>query len=233
MSDGAIKLGENASPVLARLNPGLALLVRPVPVALLKESPRMAVDARWATNSRAVAMHIEIDGGRYLWFGFDPDALLRDDDPSLMVLLRSAFRWVAGQPVSDGAVGAPQNAKTLTPDARREARQNGFAYSVDRAPNPRMLTVRMINGGGRPLPNPTVKVWMPPGVTKVALAGNAFMTRNATLSGDPGEGACLISLPSLTRNEDRVLKLEILERRSAFTAQARNSGNGSYKSPQS
>jgi hypothetical protein len=227
MSDALIKLGENASPVLARLNPGLALPVRPGPVSLLKESPRMVVDARWANNSRAVAMHVEIDGGRYLWFGLDPDALLRDE-PQLMVLLRSAFRWVAGQPVSDGAVGAPQSAKTLTPDARREARQKGFAFSVDRSPNPRMLTVRMINGGGIPLPNPTVKVWMPPRVTKVALAGNVFMTRRATLSGDPAEGACLISLPSLTRNEDRVLKLEIVERRSG-----RSSGTGSYTSPRS
>jgi hypothetical protein len=228
LSDSTFKLGENASPVLARLHPGWSQPVRRSPVALLKESPRMIVDARWATNSRAVAMHIEIEGARYLWFGLDPDALL-GDDTQLMVLLRTAFRWVAGQPVSDGAVGPAQSAKTLTPDARRKARQNGFAFSVDRSPNPRMLTVRMVNGGGIPLPNPTVKVWMPPRVTKVALAGDVFMTRNATLTGVPEEGACLISLPSLTRNEDRVFKLEIVERRPAVSLSprqrvARNAG---------
>jgi hypothetical protein len=76
-----------------------------------------------------------------------------------------------------------------------------------------MLTVRMTNRGGTPLPNPTVKVWMPPRVTKVALAGDIIMRRNATLTGIPEEGACLISLPSLTRNEERVLKLEIVEQR--------------------
>jgi hypothetical protein len=220
LSDSTFKLGENASPVLARLHPGWSQPVRRSPVALLKESPRMIVDARWATNSRAVAMHIEIEGARYLWFGLDPDALL-GDDTQLMVLLRTAFRWVAGQPVSDGAVGPAQSAKTLTPDARRKARQNGFAFSVDRSPNPRMLTVRMVNGGGIPLPNPTVKVWMPPRVTKVALAGDVFMTRNATLTGVPEEGACLISLPSLTRNEDRVFKLEIVERRPAVSLSPR------------
>ena len=212
LSDPAIKLGENASPVLARINPGWSMPVKPSQVALLQESPRMGIDARWAHNSRAVAMHMEVDGARYLWFGLDPDALVRDD-VQLMLMLRTAFRWVAGQPVSDGAVGAPQEAKNLTPDARKQARSNGFAFSVDRSRNPEMLTIRMINRGGVPLANPTVKIWMPPRVTKVALAGDIIMRRNATLTGDPDSGACLVSLPSLTRSEDRVMKLEIVERR--------------------
>lgn len=221
ISDSTMKLGENASPVLARLNPGWPIAVRRTRVALLKESPRMGIDARWVTNSRAVAMHQEVQGARYLWFGFDPDSVMKDDG-QLTLLLRTAFRWAAGQPVSDGAVGSPQTAKTLTPDARKDARENGFAFSVDRAKDPTLLTVRMINRGGRPLANPTVKVWMPPRVTKVALAGDVIMRRNATLTGVPEEGACLISLPSLTRNEDRVLKLEIVAERpnaSAHTSQ--------------
>jgi hypothetical protein len=212
MSDSTIKLGENASPVLARLTPGWPIPVRRSRVAFLKESPRMGIDARWAENSRAVAMHEEVDGARYLWFGFDPDTLTRDE-VQLNVMLRTAFRWAGGQPVSDGAVGTPQLAKTLTPDARKDARDNGFTFSVDRAKDPKLLTVRMINRGGKPIANPTVKVWMPPRVTKVALAGDIVMRRNATLTGVPEEGACLISLPSLTRNEDRVLKLEIVEQR--------------------
>lgn len=212
MSDALLKLGENASPLLARLTPGWQMPVRPSRVALLKESPRMAVDARWAGNSRAVAMHIEVDGARYLWFGLDPDTVTGAGG-QFMVLLQNAFRWAAGQPVSEGAVGAPQTAKTLTPDARKDARKNGFVFSVDRTRNPNMLTVRMINRGGIPLLNPTVKVWMPPRVTKVAMAGDIIMRRSATLTGLPEDGACLVSLPSLSRNEERVLKLEIVERR--------------------
>ena len=215
VSDNAIKLSEAVSPVLARLNPGYELPVRRSRVPFLKESPRMVVDARWRDNARAVVMHMEDSGARYIWLGLDPDALLRREDGQLLLMLRSAFRWVAGQPVSDGAIGAPQTAKTLTPDARRDARTNHFAFSVDRLPNPRMFSIRMTNRGQLPLPNPTVKIWLPPRVTQVALAGDFIMMRNATLTGVPEEGACLISLPSLTRNEDRVMKIRIVEVRSS------------------
>jgi len=210
-SDSAMRLSEAVSPVLARLNPGAEIATRIGDVAMLKESPRMNVDARWRDNSRAAVMHLEADGARYLWFGIDPSALANPDDRQLLLLLRTAFRWVAGQPVSDGAVGAPQLANTLTPDARREARANRFAFTVDRLPNRRQFGIRMMNRGGVPLQNPTVKIWLPPGVTQVALAGDFIMRRNATLTGVPEEGACLVSLPSLTRNEDRVMKLRIVE----------------------
>jgi hypothetical protein len=208
LSDNAIKLSEAVSPLLARLNPGYEVPLRPVNVALLKESPRMVVDARWRTNARAAVMHLEQEGARFVWIGVDPSAM-RNDDRQMMLLLRTAFRWVAGQPVSDGAVGAPQLAKTLTPDARREARSEHFSFSVDPLPNPKMLSIRMTNRGGLPLANPTVKIWLPPRVTEVSLAGDIIMKRNATLTAGPEEGACLVSLPSLTRNEDRVLKLKI------------------------
>jgi hypothetical protein len=208
MSDPVIKLGENASPVLARLIPGYLIKSKETKVATLMESPQMQVDARWAKSARAVAMHMERDGARYLWFGFDP-ASVSDQDPQILLMLRSAFRWVAGQPVSDGAVGGPQVAKNLTPDGRRQARENKFVFSVDRSPNPRVFTVRMVNRGGLPLPNPTIKLWLPPRVTGVSLAGDIIMKRNATLTGLPDEGACLISLPSLTRNEERMLKRHI------------------------
>jgi hypothetical protein len=212
-SDSAIRLAETVSPILARLTPGAELPARPAPVAFLKESPRMFVDARWSENARAAIMHLESNGARYLWFGFDPDKLAQQDDRQLALLLRTAFRWAAGQPVSDGAVGAAQVAKTLTPAARRDARAERFAFSVDRLPNPRLFSIRMTNRGGARLVNPTVKVWLPPGVKKVALAGGIVMRRNATVTGVPEEGACLVSLPALTRNEDRVMKLRIVEAR--------------------
>lgn len=209
-SDTALRFAETVSPVLARLTPGHDVQVRRTNVALLKETPRMFVDARWRDNARAAVMHLEQDGSRYVWFGFDPGTLVYDD-AQVFLLLRTAFRWVAGQPVSDGAVGAPQLAKTLTPEARREARANRFAWSVDRAHRPGLLTIRMQNRGGVPLVNPTVKVWLPPRVAQVELAGDIIMNRNATLTGVPEEGACLVSLPRLTRNEDRVMKLRIVD----------------------
>jgi hypothetical protein len=230
LSDDVMKFSEAVSPVLARLNPGWELATRKGEVAFLRESPRMVVDARWKFNSRAVIMHMEIRGARYIWLGFDPDSLWRQGH--MMLLLRTAFRWVAGQPVSDGAIGPPQLAKTLTPDARREARENRFAFSVDRMNNnPDMLSVRMTNRGEVPLSNPTVKIWLPPRVTKVALAGDIIMRRNATLTGVPEDGACLVSLPSLTRNEDRVMKLRIVEQRPRIGSNpVQNASNPSLQS---
>jgi len=211
-SDAAMRFSENASPILARLNPGDEIATRPVDVALLKESPQMNVDARWRDNARAAMMHLESGGARILWLGFDPTALASDDDPRLMLLLRTAFRWVAGQPVSDGAIGAPQLAKTLAPAARREARANRFTFTVDRLPGRDQFGIRMQNRGGIPLANPTVEIWLPPGVTEVALAGDLIMRRNATVTGVQDQGACLVSLPTLSRNEERVMKLKIVGR---------------------
>jgi len=76
-----------------------------------------------------------------------------------------------------------------------------------------MFGVRLANRGGRPIANPTVQVWLPPGVTQVALAGDWIMKRGATISGNQQDGACLISLPSLNRNEDRVMKVRIVATR--------------------
>jgi hypothetical protein len=208
ISDTGFKLSESVSPVLARLNPGYTIASARTPVSFLKESPRMTVDARWNGNSRAVVMHMEQGGTRYLWIGFDPDAV-RADDRQLTLMLRTAFRWVAGQPVSDGAVGDADQARTLTAGARRQAREERFAFSVDPIGNKRAFSIRMMNRGGRPIENPTVKIWLPPGVTEVALAGDFIMKRRASIQAVPDESACLISLPSLTRNEERVMKIRI------------------------
>lgn len=216
-SDAAFRLGENASPVLARLVPGSEIRTERTGVALLKESPRMRVDARWSDSARAAIMHMEADGGRYLWMGFDPRAL-SGQDGQLMLLLRTAFRWVAGQPVSDGAIGAPQSARTLDPDSRREARENRLTFSVDPTGKKNVFTVRMMNRGGAPVSNPTVKVWLPPRVTHVSLGGNFILNRGAVLTGSPEDGACVISLPALTRNEERTLSLRIVAVR-PFVAQ--------------
>jgi hypothetical protein len=213
ISDNAFKLSEKASPILARLNPGYEVPVRPAPVAFLKETPRMHIDARWRTNARAVAMHMEVSDSRILWLGLAPDAIVQPDNAQIMLMLRTAFRWLDGQPVSDGAIGEPTQARTMTPDARRLARSERFAFSVERLKTKSMFGVRLSNRGGHPIANPTVQVWLPPGVTQVALSGDWIMKRGATISGNPQEGACLISLPKLSRNEDRVMKVRIVSRR--------------------
>lgn len=211
--DGDVRLSEHVSPVLARLVPGYVIQTAPGTVALLKETPRMVVDARWKNSERAAVMHVENDGARYLWFGLDPRRLPAKPDATLHLLLRTAFRWVSGQPVSDGAVGDPQSAKTFTPTSRRQARDDGFAFSVDRMRKDDFFSIRMINRGGIPIANPTVKLWVPPGVTKVAFSGSFIMHRDASLTGIPEDGTVLVSLPRLRRNEDRVMKLRIVGRR--------------------
>ena len=211
-SDRGIRLSESVSPILARLNPGYDIAARKATVTFLKESPRMTIDARWDGNSRAAVMHMEQEGRRYLWIGFDPDAV-NAQDPQLALLLRTAFRWVAGQPVSDGAVGDAAQARILTPEARRLAREQGFAFSVDPLGRRGGFSIRMVNRGGRTIRNPTVKIWLPPGVTQVALGGDFIMKRRASLTSVPEEGACLISLPSLGRNEERLMKIKIAEMR--------------------
>ncbi|MEA2238675.1 MAG: hypothetical protein QOC81_3399 [Thermoanaerobaculia bacterium] len=209
LSDSSIKLSESVSPLLARLNPGSEVQMQRVPVALLKESPHMVVDARWRDKARAAVMHMEDGGARYVWMGFDPDALVAKDDRQILLLVRTAFRWVSGQPVSEGAVGAVALAKTLTAESRREARAERFTFSVERLSNRRYFLLRMTNRGGRPIENPSVMVWMPPLTTEVVVAGDFLMKRNLALTAMPEDRAWVISVPDLARNEDRMVKLKI------------------------
>jgi len=213
MSDDALQLTESASPILARLTPGTEVATHRVSVAMLKETPHMIIDARWRNSARAAIMHVEDGGSRCVWFGFDPDSLASADDPHLRLLIRTAFRWAAGQPVSDGAVGELPTASVLAPEARKKARAERFAFSADRLANPQLLSIRMSNRGTLTLENPTVKVWLPPDVRQVELAGDLIMRRGAVLRAAPDESACLISLRSLGRNEDRVMKLRVVKER--------------------
>ena len=212
-SDGSFKFSESVSPILSRLNPGYEIPVRRSRVAFLQETARMNVDARWSSNSRAVIMHMERGNSRYLWFGFNPDAVVTQQDRNLLLLLRTAFRWVAGQPVSDGAVGDANQAMTFTPNARRDARAARFSFSVDPLGDKRTFSVEMSNRGPKALVNPTVRIWLPPGVTGVRMAGDPLMHRHATLTGLPEEGACLVTMPRLGRNESRVMKIKITSSR--------------------
>jgi len=208
-SDPAFQFSERVSPVLARLTPGHQLAIRPSHVAFLKESPRMVVDARWKTSARAVIMHMEQSGTRYLWFGFDP-GMLAQDDRQLTILIHTAFRWVDGQPISDGAVGDAQLTRTMSSEARGAAQAARFLFGVEEVRNPRLLRVRMTHRGAGSLENPTVEVWLPPGVSAAELGGDYLMKRNVTVTRVPDEPAYLVSVPSLASHEDRVIKLKLV-----------------------
>jgi hypothetical protein len=207
-SDQAFQFSERVSPLLARLTPGHELAIRPSHVAFLKESPRMVVDARWKTNARAVIMHMEQSGTRYLWFGFDP-GMLAQEDRQLTILIHTAFRWVDGQPISDGAVGDAQLTRTMSSETRAAAQTARFLFGVEEVRNPRLLRVRMTNRGAGSLENPTVEVWLPPRVSSAELGGDYLMKRNVTVTRVPDEPAYLVSVPSLASREDRVIKLKL------------------------
>jgi len=204
-ADSAFKLAETVSPILARLTPGMEMPARAVPVSFLDETPQMHVDARWRDNARAAVMHMEMPGARVVWIGLPPDGV--PPSQTVLLMLRTAFRWLDGQPISDGASGDSVQAVTLTPAARRQARNQRLTFSVERLRERGQLAVRMENRGQTRIQHPAVQLWLPPGLTHVALEGDWIMKRGATVSTGTQDGACVIALPSLARNESRVLKL--------------------------
>lgn len=207
-SEGVVRIADHPSPVLARVQPGHELGARAAEVAMLDETPAMTVDARWSGNARAAVAHFNVGGGRVLWFGLHPSALYVPNDRQLALLLRTGFRWLSGQPVSDGAVGAVVPAKALAPAARVEARRQKFSFSVDRLEKPGMLSVRISNRGNGRLLNPTVKIWLPPQNRSVTVSGSFVARRRVDITAVPEEGAILVTLPVLERHEERLLKLK-------------------------
>lgn len=208
-SSGVIRFADAAAPTLARVQPGHEVGARSTPVAVLEETPHMTVDARWSGNSRAAVAHFEHGKGRVLWFGFDPSALYYPADRQLALLLRASMRWVAGQPVSDGAIGTPAIAKALAPAARIDARLKKFSFSVDRLEGNELLSLRIVNRSNQTLANPTVKIWLPPGATEARFRGSFLARRKVQISRAEGENAAIVSLPQLAPFEERVLKLAV------------------------
>lgn len=208
-SVGSIRIADAPSPVLARVQPGHEIGARSTPVAVLEETPEMKIDARWSGNARAAAAHFEKGASRVLWFGFDPASLYYPADRQLALLLRASVRWVSGQPVSDGAIGTTAIAKALAPTARVAGRQKKFSFSVDRLEKAGTLGLRLVNRGGEPLENPTVKIWLPPGATRATFSGSFIARRKVTISEAEGETAAIVTLPKLAPYEERLLKLRI------------------------
>lgn len=211
VSDDVFRFTEAATPVLARVQPGKEIGSKPTDVAVVEETPRMVVDARWNSSARAAIAHYRLDPGRVLWFGFDPSKLYVPRDHQLALLLRTSFRWVAGQPVSEGAIGTPTAAKTLTRDARLAARAKRMSFSVDRLGKSDWYTLRLRNNTRERLLSPTVKFWLPPNTVRVELGGSLVSRRYVTLIGDPDEHAVLVSILSLGPFEDRIIKLRAVK----------------------
>ena len=215
MSDDVIRLTEAATPVLARVQPGRELGCTPSVVAVPEETPRMVVNARWKGSARAAIVHYRLSPGRVLWFGFDPSKLYVPKDLHLVLLLKTGLRWVAGQPVSEGAIGTPMAAKTLTPEARLAARAKRMSYSVDRLGESDWFTLRIRNNTKERLLSPTVKFWLPPHTVRVELGGSLVSRRYVTLIGDPEENAVLVSILALGPYEDRIIKLRAVGKEDA------------------
>lgn len=208
VSGSAIKIGETVSPILARVHPGYEVGMRQGETPLLIEAPDTIVDARWRESARAVVAHRSDDLSRTVWFGFDPSRLYTRGDRHLGLMLRTAFRWASGQPVSDGAAGsAPAVARALAPSARVESRGMRLSFSIDRLEKLGYFSVRVTNKGNIRLQNPTIQFWLPPGTKRVELVGSFISRRQVSLVPVEGEGAVLITLPSLSAGEDRVMRL--------------------------
>lgn len=207
-SSGAIRIVKSPSPIVARVQPEYEIGASSVDVHTIEETPAMSVDARWSNDSRAAVAHFGIDRARVVWLGFDPGALWVPKDRQLAVLLRAALRWVAGQPVSDAAIGGIAEAKALNAAARVAARKQKLAFSVDRLDDRGGLIVRVINKGAARLENATVKVWLPPRASRCHLAGSFMLRRGVVLSSDPVERAVLVTTPTLEPYETRVVHLK-------------------------
>lgn len=205
-SGETLRLAEASSPVLARVRPGHQLSLAPHEAALLEESPSMNIDARWEGSSRAAIAHWSHGGGRVLFFGFDPSALWHPADEDLLLLLRTAFRWVASQPVSDAAIGMPAAAKTLTAASRIRAQNARLAWSFDRLESEGEFVLRIRNGSREALENPTVKIWYPETISSLELSGALFGRRNVNLD-ITNDRAAIVSLTSLRAHEDRYIPI--------------------------
>ena len=206
-SSGVIRFSDATSPILARVNPGHELGAKAGVVAAIEESPSMSVDARWSGDARPAIAHFQMTGGRLLFFGLDPAALYFAEDRQLALLLRTAFRWVAGQPVSEGAIGELAQAKAMAPAARMAARQQRMTFSVDRLEKAGQMSLRVVNRGSKPLSNPTVKIWLPARARSIALGGDWVARRGVTLTPIPEDQSVVIALAKLDPGEQKLLKL--------------------------
>ena len=206
-SDGDLRLAEQASPLLARVRPGFS-----TPVTgsgeRLDERPFMTIDARFAEPPRAALAHWTAGRARLTWFGFttSEDALVQV--PMMAVLVRAAVRWTAGQPVSDGASGAPREISTFSPDSRLNAQDEGLGFSAERSDDDE-IEVTAVHRGTESLSNPVVRVWLPPGSRSVSVQRSIFARPAATLTPVQSGNAVDVHFGRLAAGERRSCLLRV------------------------
>lgn len=212
LSDDSATISTADSPLLARAEPGYTILTRPAQAAFLREDPGMKVDARWSRSARAAIVHLDAGATRVIWFGIDPDSL-RGNEPEFQLVVRTGFRWIAGQPIS-AAAAAPSaaQAETFSPAVRAAARTDGLAYSADALVASRSLSVTIANRGRRRVDNPVVKVWLPRDVKSCGVGGDLFMRRDVTATYAPDDDACMVTVPFLRPGAERVVKVTTIRK---------------------
>lgn len=207
-SGGLLEIGDQASPVLARVTPSHQAWFTPGRGPVAVETPKMQIDARWRQSARAAIAHLTTPaGGRVLWLGLDPAAMQRARDPQLELMLRTALRWVDGQPVSEGAAGELGGAQTITVGGRVEARRRNLAWSADRVADQHLLSITLRNRGDEAIPNAAIRVWLPPESGSPQLAGSWFSRRRVSMIHDGDERSVTLTLPALGPHEERLLAL--------------------------
>lgn len=202
---GMLQLASEASPVLARATPGHEIWFNGGEIALLDETPEMQIDARWRDSGRAAIAHYRARDGRVVWFGIDPGAMHRGRDDVVEIILRTAARWAAGQPVSDAASGDPAAAKALSPAARQAARR--LSFSADRLKTRSQLMLRVTNRNGAAVDFVTVKVWLPDGAGRAKLQRPLFGRIDAAV--EEADDGILVSMTRLAPHEERLVKLKL------------------------
>jgi hypothetical protein len=203
---GSLVVGDDPSPPAARALPGHATRYPADARALSLAAGHGTHPAVWwEARSEPALAYARHGGGRIVWIGFDPSTVASTRGSDFDLIVRSAFRWAAGQPVSTAAAGA--GAAELSAGARRLAREQRLAFSVDRLDRGRRFSVQLSNRGSSRIENPTVLFWFPPGVERVAPAGTAFSRRGVRLE-HREEGMATISLRSLGRGDERLIILE-------------------------
>ena len=197
-----------ASPILARVAVDHLFRHSSSAVPVLNETPEMEVDARWDGTSRAAVAHWTSEGEHFVWLGFSPDSLNSPADPQLKILMRTAARWAANQPVSDGALLPESGTPTFDPGARAAAQSGGLAYSVEATEWPGVYGVRIWNRTDSAIDNPAVAVWLPEGGKReVSLWGSPILSRFAEVI--PQGDYHVVHLRSLNPRGERLLALEV------------------------
>lgn len=205
-TEQSFQIAEQPSPVLARVRPGFGATLPPLPV-VLEERPAMSVDARWESPPDAAVAHWTSGVARIVWYGAEISQQELKNIPMLAVMLRASVRWLAAQPVSDGASGDPRSVEAFADDARRHAQDQGLGVSADILDDDE-IEVTVLNRGENAIPNATVRIWLPPLYESVALDESLLDRKRPALHAVGRGGAVDLHFGEIAPGERRNCTLE-------------------------